>query len=39
VKCIFYVNKAINIDMNAILGYQKDGLKHSFLDEYDDIKK
>jgi tRNA(Ile)-lysidine synthase TilS/MesJ len=24
-----------NINMNCILGYSKDGLKHSFLDEYD----
>ena len=28
-----------NINMNMILGYKKDGVKHSFLDDYDDIKK
>jgi len=32
-------NSTRNINMNAILGYHKDGVKHSFLDEYDDIKK
>lgn len=26
---------ASNINMNMILGYKKDGVKHSFLDEYD----
>ena len=24
-----------NINMNCILGYHKDGIRHSFLDEYD----
>jgi tRNA(Ile)-lysidine synthase TilS/MesJ len=31
-------NAARNVNMNAILGYHKDGVKHSFLDEYDDEK-
>ena len=32
-------NSTRNINLNAVLGYNKDGVKHSFLDEYDDIKK
>lgn len=30
---------ASNINMDMILGYKKDGIKHSFLDEYDNKKK
>lgn len=32
-------NSTRNVNLNAILGYHKDGVKHSFLDEYDDVKK
>ncbi len=28
-----------NVNMNCILGYRKDGIKHSFLDEYDSKMK
>lgn len=31
-KCIF--NSALNVEMGAILGWKKDGEKHSFLDDY-----
>lgn len=31
-KCIF--NSALNVEMGAILGWKKNGEKHSFLDEY-----
>lgn len=31
-KCIF--NAAQNVEMGAILGWKKDGVKHSFLDDY-----
>ena len=30
---------ASNVNMNMILGYKKDGIKHSYLDTYDDIVK
>jgi hypothetical protein len=30
---------ASNINMNMILGYKKDGEKHSFLDDYDEEEK
>src|SRR5699024_6802271 len=26
-----------NVNLNTIIGYQKDGEKHSFLDDYDEI--
>ncbi|WP_160679512.1 ATP-binding protein [Clostridium sp. C8-1-8] len=32
-KSIF--NAARNVNMNSIIGWEKDGVKHSFLDEYD----
>lgn len=34
-KSIF--KAAENVNMDAVLGWQKDGEKHSFLDEYDDL--
>jgi tRNA(Ile)-lysidine synthase TilS/MesJ len=32
-------NSTRNVNMNAILGYHKEGDKHSFLEEYDSIEK
>ena len=31
-KCIF--SSVMNVEMDAILGWKKEGEKHSFLDEY-----
>lgn len=31
-KCIF--NSALNVEMGAIIGWKKDGVKHHFLDDY-----
>lgn len=31
-KCIF--NSALNVELGAVLGWKKNGVKHSFLDEY-----
>lgn len=31
-KCIF--NSALNVELGAVLGWKKDGVKHSFLDAY-----
>lgn len=31
-------NSTRNVNLNAVLGYHKDGVKHSFLDDYDDVK-
>lgn len=33
-KCIF--KSVENVQLNTVIAYKKDGIKHSFLDEYDD---